>query len=187
MDDELLEPLEGYKTYYKDKFKEVAKEYFDSLKEKAKIDVDANIETNKKLKVKKAELEDLKKKLNGSRSLNTFLTVLVVAGFIVGFGAIFLISDEGASALKIVASILGFVVAVIALIIKIKVMKNKLKALNEKVNNKVNECNELIDEAKKQLAPLNALFDWNIPVILTKKTIPTLELDQYFDAKKYIK
>ena len=33
MDEELLEPLTGYKTYYKDKFNEVAKEYFDELKE----------------------------------------------------------------------------------------------------------------------------------------------------------
>ena len=62
MDDELLEPLEGYKVYYKDKFKEVAKEYFDELKEKSKVDVEANKETNKILKEKKAELEEAKKK-----------------------------------------------------------------------------------------------------------------------------
>ena len=47
-------------------------------------------------------------------------------------------------------------------------MRNKLHNLQARVNIKVNECNELINEAKKQMAPLNALFDWNIPVILTR-------------------
>ena len=186
MDDELLEPLEGYKVYYKDKFKEIAKEYFDELKEKSKVDVEANKETNKILKEKKTELEEAKKKLNGSKGVNTFLTILLIVGIVLGAGAIFLIANEGFSVGKLVVSIVGLLAAIISLIIKLKVMRNKLHNLQARVNIKVNECNELINEAKKQMAPLNALFDWNIPVILTRKTIPTLELDQYFDAKKFV-
>lgn len=186
MDEELLEPLEGYKSYYKDKFKEVAKEYFDKLKEDSKVDVEANIETNKKLKVKKAELEVLKKRLDGSKGVNTFLTVLLIGGIILAIGSIFFMATAGYTVYKLIALILGIIFIVISVLIKTLVMKKKLQELKEKVNKKIDECNLLINEAKKQMAPLNALFDWNIPVILTKKTIPTLEMDQFFDAKKYV-
>ena len=186
MDEELLEPLEGYKSYYKDKFKEVAKEYFDKLKEDSKVDVEANIETNKKLKAKKAELDALKKRLDGSKGVNTFLTVLLIGGIILAVGSIFFMATAGYTVYKLIALILGIIFIVISVLIKTLVMKKKLKELKEKVNKKIDECNLLINEAKKQMAPLNALFDWNIPVILTKKTIPTLEMDQFFDAKKYV-
>ncbi len=185
MDEELLEPLTGYKTYYKDKFNEVAKEYFDELKEKSKVDVEANRETNKKLKLKKAELEALQKKLGSSKGVNTFLTVILVVGIIVGIGAIVMMLNEGFSAIKLVVCLLAFGLAIAAFLIKLFAMSKKLTELKIKVNKKTEECNVLINEAKVQMAPLNALFDWNIPVILTRKTIPTLEMDQYFDSKKF--
>ena len=60
---------------------------------------------------------------------------------------------------------------------RIKELLDFLSILNRKRDG-------LKEEATKQMAPLNVLFDWNIPAHLFEKTIKLVDMDQYFDSKK---
>ena len=185
MDEELETPHEGYKAYYKDKFKEVAEEYFASLVEESKVDKEANKETVKAYLKKVDEVNNLKKKFNNNKSLNTFLTVTMIAGIIIGLILTNLLISDGFSVIKLIVMIICYVAAIVAIFVKFLYLKKRIKLLKEQLEILEKEANEILNVAKRQMAPLNALFDWNIPVILTRKAIPTMELDQFFDAKKY--
>lgn len=185
MDEELETPLDGYKTYYKDKFKEVATEYFAELVEKSKVDPEANKETVKKYLEKANEVNKLRNKFHNLKSLNIVLTVSIIVGILFGFISVYLLIKEGYSLLNCVTAIVFPIIAIVSIFVKFSYLKKRIKALKEQLDILEKEANELLEVAKRQMAPLNALFDWNIPVILTRKTIPTMELDQFFDAKKY--
>ncbi len=185
MDEELLEPLEGYKSYYKDKFKEEAEKYFLELKDKSKIDVDANHETIKELNAAKEENDKINKKLNKMKTINTMFIFFIIIGILGTIFSIFLITKAESKTVPIVILVVAIILLISGIIGKFSGISKKIKALKELLENSNVKIDELIKKAKAQMAPLNALFDWNIPVLITKRTIPTLELDQFFDAKKY--
>lgn len=186
MDEELLEPLDGYKKYYKDKFYDEANKYFLELKDKSEVNVEENKETIKEINLKNESLKKLKKRFNNFKGFNTFFTVLLIVGIIVAVFNIYLLASSGFTVLRLVLLILGIIFSIASILIKKFGLSKRIKKLEEEIKKLEEEIKNLISLAKKQMAPLNALFDWNIPVIITRNTIPTMELDQFFDAKKYI-
>ncbi len=55
---------------------------------------------------------------------------------------------------------------------RIKTIREALQSLKEKRS-------EMINEALLQMAPLNRLYDWDMPGKLVQKTVPLLQLDPY--------
>lgn len=158
VDDTLLEPLNGYNKKYKEEFIKNAYEYFDRLIKDANVDVEANRQTIKDIKLKDDEIANIKKKI---RKLKWKRFWLIVLGIITIIGLIFVIIH----------------------------LKKKLNPIirnsQEYLNDLIEQRNALIALAKKQMAPANQRFDWNIPAKLTEMTVPDIQMDQYFDGKKY--
>ena len=85
------------------------------------------------------------------------------------------------SIIIIIAEIAGVILSFILIFMyinpKIKILKNNVSELSKIIDN-------LRNEASKQMAPLNSLFEDNISIQLFKETLPLINFDNYFDSKR---
>ena len=183
MADEILEPLKAYNDIYKDQFNENAKTYFEDLVEKSKIDVEENRATIKKLKEKQAQLEKKKKK---KYWINFAKVVLIIASVVFLFVAYLIQKDpDKGTGLKVTMWVLAGLFtlgAILMIFLWLTKLTLKLKA---EIDQLKKEIEELIELSWRQMAPLNALYDWGIPAAIIEKTIPLFQMDKHFDSKKY--
>lgn len=188
-DDSILEPLDMYNNQLKDIHNENTEKYFDDLVEKSGIDVEENRETVKKYKATLAEAENAAKKEKNARRLRGFVIFLTVISLIVGVASIYLFTQDGSlgslsPTLTLVIGIIlvvlgiGFIVLICLKLNKMVKERKKYKEIKEK------EAQELKDLCWSQMAPLNALYDWNMSTDLVKQTTPLINLDKYFDGRK---
>ena len=182
MEDEILEPLESYNKIYKDKFNEVTTQYFEELVERSKIDVEANRKTIKTIKEKQALLEKKKKKRYWINFAKVFMIVVSVVLAVI---SLFVTLGSENTTLKVIMWVAtGVMVVATILTIVLWLARITLK-LKQEIDQLQKEIDELIALSWKQMAPLNALYDWNIPAALIQKTIPLFQMDKHFDSKKY--
>lgn len=184
--DSLLEPLKGYNSVYKEAFRKNATDYFDELVKKSNINISENNSTVKKYDEKINKINALNKLINKKKGLRGFLIFLMVVIVIAAITLIALtVNDLFNKIAGISISIVCVGLFVLLLILIIKKINPKIKSINELKANLEIEANELLSAAYKQMAPLNALYDWGIAGELITKTIPVIEWDKYFDVKKY--
>lgn len=157
-DDALLEPLNGYNNKYKNEFVQNAYKYFDELIQNAGVDVEANRRTIADIKLKNEEIANVEKKIRKLKRKRFWLFVL---GIITIIGWIFVIFYCK------------------------KNINPVIRNSEEYLRDLISQRDALIAVAKAQMAPANQRFDWNIPAKLTEMTIPLIQMDQYFDGKKY--
>ena len=157
-DDALLEPLNGYNNKFKEEFRKNAYEYFDNLIINAGVDVEANRRTIADIKLKNEEIANVEKKIRKLKRKRFWLFVL---GIITIIGWIFVIFYCK------------------------KNINPVIRNSEEYLRDLISQRDALIAVAKAQMAPANQRFDWNIPAKLTEMTIPLIQMDQYFDGKKY--
>ena len=157
-DDALLEPLNGYNNKYKNDFVQNAYKYFDELIQNAGVDVEANRRTIADIKLKNEEIANVEKKIRKLKRKRFWLFVL---GIITIIGWIFVIFYCK------------------------KNINPVIRNSEEYLRDLISQRDALIAVAKAQMAPANQRFDWNIPAKLTEMTIPLIQMDQYFDGKKY--
>ncbi|MBR6072048.1 MAG: hypothetical protein IKP77_04365 [Acholeplasmatales bacterium] len=182
MADEILEPLESYNKIYKEQFNDNAKSYFEELVETSKIDVEANRKTIKELKAKQ---EEYKKKKRKKRWLNFFKILLIILSVIFVLVAIFITTNSNNNTLKVWIWIgAGLFIAMTILLIVFVLIPKTLK-LQSELDILKKEIEELTELSWRQMAPLNALYDWGIPALLIERTIPLFQMDKHFDNKKY--
>lgn len=182
----IFEPLLAYKNVYKDLFNKNATEYIDKLVEKSAVNVEANRDTNRKIKKNETERGDIIKKIGKQNFLRGFLIFLLVAGLIAAtIGIVMIVNGSTASLLApILMIVLGFLFPILSLVLVFVVVNPKLKelrGLKDKLDKKIDE---LTKEAWAQMSPLNELFSRGMSVELFKKTIPIINLDKMFDSKR---
>ncbi|MCR5349550.1 MAG: hypothetical protein K6E20_01015 [Acholeplasmatales bacterium] len=84
----------------------------------------------------------------------------------------------------IVVLVVIALLSIFSLLLKFILLNSMIKKINsEKTNIEAKRKIEL-DKAYNQMAPLNALYDWNIPATLIQKTIPMIQMDKILDANK---
>ena len=189
-EDILLEPVKAYTSTYKQAVNDEAGVYFDALVEKSGIDVEANRQTIKDIKKKEAELKDVKKQISKLKAGKTALIFGIIVFFVMSLVCLFswFYEDE---LMPLYVSIPLFIVGIgLGVFFIITISKNinpKIKNI-EGIKAKIEEkIRELIELAKAQMAPLNALYDWNMATTIIEKVIPILDFDKYFDGSKYVK
>ena len=173
---DIYDPLEEYASVFKNKFKEVAEDTFESLTKEANIDVEMNKKTCALLYSMQEDLDALKKRL-------TWWKVLCGALWTVAAVCIILFATGFSAPVWWLLTIYGLLVvgALVALFWKvhpiIKQKKQELADITETVNN-------LQKEAWEQLAPLNELYDWDVLTRMMSRTVPRLEFDPYFTTQR---
>ncbi len=182
---DLLKPIDAYKNIYKEKVNQTANEDFEKLKDKSGIDVDANRTTIKELKNLFAERNKLAKKSSSKSTLKTFFIILGVILILAGVLLVLLGVYETINlALGIVLGILCVGIAVVLFVYAGKKVSKSIKALDAQISELDNKIKAKESEAKKQMAPLIALFDWNMAAQIVSDALPLIIMDKYFDGGK---
>lgn len=172
MEETVYDPLERYKSVYRDEFRKNAQSAFDELAAKAKIDKEAN----KLLCEQIAQTSETRNGLSASLSRYSVVRVACWALAI----ALFLVWALCEHPMAPFALLL-FPIAVCA---NLFLFNKKIRALREKIGNLDEEIRRKKDEAWKQMEPLNALFDWDIPARLFEKTVPKIHFDGFFTESR---
>lgn len=173
---DIYDPLDEYASVFKNKFKEVAEDTFESLTKEANIDVEMNKKTCALLYSMQEDLDALKKRLTWWKVLCGALWTIVAV-------CIILFATGFSNPVWWQLTIYGLLVvgALVALFWKvhpiIKQKKQELADITETVNN-------LQKEAWEQLAPLNELYDWDVLTRMMSRTVPRFEFDPYFTTQR---
>lgn len=183
---ELLEPSKSFESIVKPTHKANCEEFYDNLVAESKLDVEVNRATIKNIKAKNEKIKLEEKSATKKRLLKTFLIILTV-GLFVGAIVLFYLafkSDEG-MVWKIIGGFAAILLGVLFIFVFIKKVSKAIKEIQKTIDGLIKERDGLIAEAKAQMAPLNRLFEWNIPAMLFCKTLPIVKLDPCFDEEKY--
>lgn len=190
----VLEPFRLYDMEYRTKFAENSDKYFEEMVKESGVDVDANRKTVREIDVLKDDLKKLRKKLSGKKALKAFLVICCVITAV--FAVLFFIDSLHGFGVNMdaVFSLPGFVgIILLAVCIGLNVLfallvSKKLNPTIKELKAEIYENDKVLSEkmqvARAQLAPLYALFDWNMPSEIIKRTTPLIDFDKFFDIRK---
>lgn len=160
---DILEPVELYRSTYKDAHARNTSEFFESLVKRSGVDEQANVKTVKELRALEAKV---KKTGTNSQWWNALRMAVVMAAIACG--------------LLLFYQLVYAVAAVVCLLLMSWMLSVHIKGIDSRLAILQKQCDEKLAEAWEQTAALNQLYDWRIFADLVKRTIPIIELDPYF-------
>lgn len=186
--DDIYEPLERYRDELKAAFRKNTEEAFAEIERIAGVDAAAN-------KTVCAEIDATQWKINRHRSDLGWLKFLRVCMVVLGAGLLAspvfhdVIMNEWLTGTVLQAypavTLTAAAAAGAALIaLAFTILKKKIGEMSEALAMLEERHKELMDEAERQMAPLNALFSWDMPTKLIEKTVPSIHFDPYFNAAR---
>lgn len=170
---EFDEPIRHYESFFRDEHARNVEQYFEDLVKQANIDEQLNIETV-------AELRSLEQGVHDTSSKRTWwkvglwssvaTIVALVGGAIAGKSFYYLL----------IAPAIGLLVLIF------KKINPEISQLNDAVKELEGKRDEKTKEAWEQMAPLNALYTWDIARLIFMKSFPEVKLDPYFTSGRLI-
>ncbi len=183
----LFKPRDLYNKELKDKYHQAALEAFDDLKVKSEVDTAANAIHVKEYNL---ALERQKKKEGELSSSNTkkVVTAIFMALFFVA-GALLLLFTFLTMApgnFNWIMLLIGIVLvgAGIGFIFLFKKFSNESKKFNEELEKLKADTENKLRICYGDMMPLNALFDWNMPLVVMEKATPIIDLDPTFSPAR---
>lgn len=184
MNEEILEPVKSYFALYRDRHKQLAEEYFDELVRASGVSAEENAalmaDRNKLLNKLNAADKDVKKH-NGLKTFFIILTVVLLLAAI--FTPVALWNGE-LRWVGILVAALGVAGAAALIAVICVVLNKRIRSGNKRVDELRRQISDIEQQAWKQMQPLNAKYDWNMPDALIYQTVPQIRLDKYFDENK---
>lgn len=183
MKEEILQPVDAYGELAQ-KHRELTEQYFDELVAQSGISAEENAATVSEWKNEVAKFQAANAIVCKNKGLRVLFALLACVMVVAGVITLVALLDTNEQWIGITAVCLG-VAAFAALITVVCVVFNKKIKLGGDVASKHKKAaDELEIKAWKQMAPLNAKYDWNIPDGLIYRTVPQIQLDKYFDEEK---
>ena len=176
MAQDILDPLEEYKSVYAPRFREVCSHTFDELTAEAHIDTQANKATCTELYKKEYAHNSLTDKLKRLKVLFYGLWAVVAAGLI----ALAVEWNEWDIWAKIGCGAVAIGIALLNLLL----VHPKMKHIEEESEALQGEIDALRDKAWQQMAALNRLYNWDLFARMMTQTVPRLEFDPYFTTQR---
>lgn len=178
---EIYEPLSRYKSEFRQKFHDLAKSTFDFIKKESGVDAALNAATIKDLKKILSRITSLENK-KYLHTIVTFIAGIWVAGsiifaFIQFFDPQSRVGKENEYILWSIVALLSAALAAFLLFFK---LLPAIKSINKRLLFLRDAARAKEKTAWEQMAPLNALYSWEILPYLIAKTVPLLELDPIF-------
>ena len=183
---DMTEPLKVYNYFLKDEVHLAAKAYFDGLVMKNGIDPEYNRQLIRDLGKARKAINEFSGKLNGKKALKTIAIIGTVLFFLAAI--IILVSSiyNWSTSWWLIFVSLACIAAGVGLIFLIvKVINQKIKALRERLAKLQAKADEILQEAKNQMEPLNRDYDWNAPAKIFDDAFSLVKFDQYFDQNKF--
>lgn len=181
MNERLLEPLKYYEKTGKREHEQNVTAYFDDLLQKSKVNVEENRVTTKKYYAEMATIEKLRDKISRKKVARVFLILAIIAGAIVAIVGGYELYKQDLWGLAYLG---GGLLAIIgsALLLKKKI-NPEIRQATEKVEEHERKAKLLLEEAERQMQPLNALFDNTDTLRLIEKTLPDFVFDDFFTPR----
>ena len=176
MANDIYDPLDEYVKTFRPKFEKVARETFAQLAQEAQVDVKANQETCSRLYDTEEELETINKSYWWTRFFCTLLWVVVVIS-----GLVLYENKDTIDKATFYIIIMVMVAALLCLLIKIH---PQMRRLNNERDELEQSAYDIEQEAWRQMAPLNRLYDWDMLARMITATVPKIEFDPYFTSQR---
>ena len=187
---DVYEPLERYQNEFREKFAQNTSEEFERLVRASGVDAAANAETNRKLRDARKELDATRFRRTRWRFLGCLTWLVILAG-IVAIVWPFIPKDffsadftrqfvEPTRKYWFLPSGGGAAIGYLAFLFFLRIVLRNLRHFRDHIAHLEERISTLQQEAWNQMAPLNALYDWDIAPKLIQRTVPRLEFDPYF-------
>ena len=185
-DYDMTEPLKVYNYFLKEDVHLAAEAYFDGLVQKNNVDPEYNKQLIRELTKYRKKIEEVQKKLNGKKGLRSFIIFLIVLFFVSALFTLVIGIWNWSSVWWLIFASLGCIALGIAFIFLIKKRINKkIKEIEEQLAKLQQRADEILNEAKNQMEPLNRDYDWNAPAKIFDDAFSLVKFDQYFDQNKF--
>lgn len=173
---EFYDPLTAYADLFRDRFREVAERTFAELAEEARVDLEANRATCRRLYAEEKRLASVKARANRWTVWGIVLWLIAIGGTV----AVIVLFRELEPQL-LLAILLAVAMALLNFGLR---AQPRIKALTAERTALTESVNRLKDEAWEQMSPLNRLYDWDILTRMMSQTVPNLEFDPYFTTQR---
>ena len=175
----MLEPLKFYENTAKALHDNNTKEYFDELVKKSGIDEASNRRTVAKYKKQKKIVDQLEGKISKYKTLKGFIIFFIIVSILTAL--IGLAVGEGL--VQILCPIIGTICTVVFILLITKKINKVIKDIQELKDKENKKAQDFLEEAQKQMAPLNALFTEFDTFNLIEKTMPNIKFNKHYDGK----
>lgn len=162
---DIHEPVESYKSIFKDAHARNTSALFEDLVNKSAVDESANIQTVK-------ELRGLEPKVLNESSVSRNWRILR--------GATIALSVIGACLILVGYSYWWMIALALVFGPPIYKLNKIITDVTARIAQLETECAAKREEAWQQMSSLNQLYDWDIVAKLIQQTVPRIALDTYF-------
>ena len=174
----IFSPLQYYLNTAKNTHGSHTRTYLQMLSDTAKVDREANKQTLASLQKHEVTIQQLQRQASGKKTGKILLIVAICfAFFVLAILCLNSSMDEVGKCLILLAGLGGMIFGIISIRKKINA---KIKVLDEQISELQEKANALKQEAWKQAAPLNALFQDDDSLNLFTKTLPFITFDKCF-------
>ncbi len=181
--EELLQPSLAYNDTLKNRHEVYIGDLFNSLVQESGINVEENHQTVAEFNLEKEKIANLDKHIAKLRSIRVFVIIVAIVGLLIAVFGIYSKHYPSSIARSIhinnyLISVAGGLIAIGMVLIWIRVLNPKIKNSDSLRDEHSKRADELFTRACEQMAPLNALFDSDMPRQLILKTIPLVKVDR---------
>nr|WP_320051241.1 hypothetical protein [uncultured Desulfuromonas sp.] len=167
---DILDPVDLYRTVLKEAHARNVSEFFEDLVRRSGVDERTNVKTVAEVRILEVQI---KKGISSSRWWRILRGTIVLAAFICSIMAFAHRADRVIAIGSVVGALTGIVLTRWQL-------NPRIGSINEHIANLKAQLDERLQEAWKQVAPLNQLYHWGMFAELVRQTVPRIELDPYF-------
>ena len=182
-DDVLYKPRDLYEKTLKDQYHKAALEEFDSLTVTSKVDPSLNATHVKEYDDAKAKQDKKEAELSSCNGKKTLVLVFDIIFWLVGA---IMLALAFVPKFNYIFLIVG--IALIGLGIGFIFLYRKLKKQSQERSSELEKLKAItetkLDVCYADMAPLNALFDWNTPLVIMEKATPIIDLDPTFSPER---
>lgn len=179
--DDIYEPLERYKRELKELFRKNAEEAFAEIERKSKINIAANKKLCEELDIIRRKLNESKGRLSRLKALRVLLIIVSILAIASPFYYQKVFGAAGGQYAPLYVGI-AVVVGIAMLVYVFTGLRNSIKNSKMIVDELHKEYKDKLNEAWKQMDPVNSLFSWDIPTKLIEKTVPNIHFDSFFNV-----
>jgi len=173
--EDVYEPLARYRDEFREKFAKLAAEKFRSLVEQSGVDARANVALVTEIKRLEKSAEGAKSRMSLWMTLIVLAVVAIAGGLLAAYAFYNGYLDNGKTGTAIALAVAGG-----AAMLLFTVFIRKWRAARDEHEEIARKIAQKKDEAWRQMAPLNALYDWDITPKLIEATVPRLAFDPFF-------
>ena len=175
MIEDVYEPLARYRDEFREKFAKLAAEKFRSLVEQSGVDAQANVALVTEIKRLEKSAEGAKSRMSLWMTLIVLAVVAIAGGLLAAYAFYNGYLDNGKTGTAVSLAVAG-----VAAMLLFTVFIRKWRAARDEHEEIARKIAQKKDEAWRQMAPLNALYDWDITPKLIEATVPRLAFDPFF-------